>query len=190
MAQLIIRPLDDVMARFGKSLARLSAGNAHKVMARAMNYEGRKTFVLVKRVLRKQTSIPRPIIEKSTKFRQAGVRLGGNLEVAIEGRGRELSLKRFGARQFKAGVKATVWGKRQFYRGTFINAGTYNSGQPVAYGHVFHRLSPRSLPIQKVFGPSVPKEMVKGETERAFYSSAELIVNRVGKEIAAVLRGF
>lgn len=187
--QLVLRPLDDVMARYGRDLARLSSGQAKKAMGRALNYEGRRTFVAVKRVLRKQTSIPRPAIEKAMRLRQASTS-GGALEVAIIGSGRELPLKMFKARQFKVGVKATVWGKRQTFPGTFIFAGTYNSGKPVAGGQVFHRLSKKSLPIQRAFGPSVPKEMVKDQTAAEFYSATPRIVARVGKEIAAVMRGF
>jgi hypothetical protein len=189
MAQLIIQPLDQVMARYGQSLARLSGADAHKVMARAMNYEGRKGFTAVKRALVKQTSIPRKIVEDSTRFKQAGVALGNTLEVRMVGTGRELPLKRFGARQFKTGVRAKVWGKLEMFPGQFMGPRPGVIALKL-HGRTFVRVGKARLPIRQTFGPSVPKEMVKDQSAATFYAAVPAIVERVGKEIAAVLRGF
>ncbi|WP_439542600.1 hypothetical protein [Hyphomicrobium sp.] len=46
------------------------------------------------------------------------------------------------------------------------------------------------MPIRKKFGPGIANELVKDESATAFYASQALIIARVGKEIAAVLRGY
>ena len=189
MVQIVVRPLDRIMERYGKALGELSGAKAHRVMARALNYEGRRAFVAVKRVLRVQTSIPRPDIEQSTRFQQASTSVGGSLEIAIIGRGKELSLKRFGARQFKAGTRATVWGRRQMFVGAFMGPRPGTVAARLG-GHVYHRTGKSRLPIEKLFGPSVPRELVKDQSKQTFYASTFRIVDRVGKEIAAVMRGF
>jgi hypothetical protein len=185
---LVISPRDDIMARYGRQLRKLGdQGQTHRIMARAMNYEGKRGFVIVKRVLRKQTSIPRQVVERSMQFINASTK-GGALETKIVGKGRALSLKFFGPKQFAKGTKATVWGRRQMYPGLFMGP---KPGvlAPALHGHVFHRVGKARLPVKKAFGPSIPKEMVKDETAKAFYASAFKIVDRVGKEIEAVMRG-
>lgn len=178
------------MERYGKDLRALGdTAKTYRVIARAANYEGRRAFVRVKRALRKQSSIPNAIVQRSVKFLPAATRAGGRVEVAIHGSGRELSLKMFGARQFKAGVRARVWGQLQMYPGGFMGP---KPGAIAAKlkGHAFVREGKSRLPISKMFGPSIAKEIVKDESAQAFYASAPRIVDRVGKEIAAVLRGY
>jgi hypothetical protein len=189
MARIVIQPLDQVMASYGKALARLSGAEAHKVMARAINYEGKKAFTVVKRALAKQTSIPRDLINAGTRFKPAGVAAGNALEAAIIGTGRELPLSKFGARQFKAGVRAKVWGKLETFRGQFMGP---RPGVIAAKlkGRTWVRRSKARLPIKQTYGPSIPKELVKDQTAATFQAAVPSIVDRVGKEIAAVLRGF
>lgn len=187
--QLIIRPLDQVLARYADAMSGLTPAQTHKVMARAMNYEGRKAFTQVKRALHVQTSISRGDITKGTRFKQASVASGNALEVIIEGRGSEIPLKRFGARQFTYGVRAKVWGRMQQYPGQFMGPRPGVIASKL-HGRTFVRSSKARLPIEQTFGPSIPKEIVKDQSAAAFYASTDAILNRVGKEIAAVLRGF
>ncbi len=184
--QVQISPLDDIARQYGERLTQLGATKARVVMARAMSYEGAKAFTQVKRDLRKQTDIPRGHIEKGTSFKRAGQ---ADLSTVIKGTGREIPLKEFGARQFNFGTRAKVWGKMQRFPGAFMGP------RPGAIalrlgGHVFHRTSASRLPIEKMYGPSIPKEIVKDQAPRAFYDSIPLIAARVGKEIAAALRGY
>lgn len=189
MAIIAIKPLDGIMKRYAKDLRSLGdTRKTYKVIARAANYEGRKAFTQVKRALRKQTSIPSAVVQRSVKFFPASTSVG-RMEVAIHGSGRELSLKLFRARQFKAGVRAHVWGKSKMYKGGFMGPRPGVIAPKLA-GHAFVRAGKSRLPISKMFGPSIAKEIVKDESAQAFYASAPRIIERVGKEIAAVMRGY
>ncbi len=188
MAELIIRPMDQIAARYGAQLADMKPAKANRVIGRALNYEGQRTFVAVKRVLRQQTSIPAGHVNRAMRTARAST-TGGAIQFAIIGRGSELSLKLFKPRQFKAGAKATVWGKRQTYPGSFMGPRPGVLGAKLR-GHVFVREGAARLPIKRMSGPSIPKEMVKDQSREAFENSMPRVVARVGREIAAVLRGF
>ena len=189
MAELIIRPMDQIAALYGAQLAGMKPAKASRIMGRALNYEGQRAFVAVKRVLRQQTSIPAGHVNRAMRTARAST-TGGAIQFAIIGRGSELSLKLFKPRQFKAGTKATVWGKRQTYPGSFMGPRPGVLGGKLR-GHVFVREGSKArLPIKRMSGPSIPKEMVKGQSREAFEGSMPRVVDRVGREIAAVLRGF
>lgn len=61
------------------------------------------------------------------------------------------NLARFTARQTRAGVSASAWGKRKVYRGTFLG----NQGRTV-----FKRVGKDRLPIKPVHGPRLHKHFV------------------------------
>ena len=71
----------------------------------------------------------------------------------------------------------------------FIMAGRWTSGDPIAQGHVFQRVTSSSLPIEKQFGPSVPEEIVKNESAEAFNRVADELPGRIAHEIAQVTGG-
>ncbi|RWX72565.1 hypothetical protein [Mesorhizobium sp. M2A.F.Ca.ET.039.01.1.1] len=187
--KLVAQPLDDILARYGSALEGLGKGKATRVMGRALNYEGQRAFVQVKRALRKQTSIPTAMINRGTKTVKASTKAGGALQFAIVGTGRPLPLKVFGPRQFGAGTKATVWGRRQLFPGAFMGP---RPGEiaPRLGGQVFHRDGKSRLPIEMLYGPGIANELVKDESAQSFYEALPRILDRVGKEIATVLRGF
>ena len=62
-----------------------------------------------------------------------------------------------------------MWGRRQTYLSVFIVA-KYG-------GNVFHRTSRKRFPIQRMFGPSIPKEMVRDETLETFEQSGNAIMD-------------
>lgn len=184
--QIVVTPLDRIAEAYGKALAQLGTGKARVVMARAMTYEGQKAFTQVKRDLQKQTSIPRGHITSGTSFKKAGQ---GDLTTIIKGTGRPLPLKEFGARQFNFGVRAKVWGQNQRFPGAFMGPKPGTIASKLG-GHAYHRTQRTRLPIEKMYGPSIPREIVKDQAPRAYYDSVPLIAARVGKEIAAALRGY
>lgn len=190
MATISIRPLDGIMERYGHDLAQLgSPAKVQRVIARAANYEGRKSLTQVRRALVTQTSIPRPVVVKGTRFLPASTGGGGAVQTAIQGTGKPLSLKVFGAKQNASGVTATVWGHRQQFDGGFRGPRP-GAIAPRLGGHAFVRTSAKRTPIKKMFGPGIANELIKDQSAAAFRNSLPLIINRVGKEIAAVLRGY
>lgn len=144
---------------------------------RALNHEGAKAYTGVKRTLRKQTDIPPSMIIAATKFRKTAKH---NLRIVISGSGKELPLRLFKPQQIKSGVSAQVWGRRQKFKSAFIVAS--------AGGNVFHRLTRQRLPIQRMFGPSIPKEMVKDEVLKTFEEKTDAIMDRVMHELTQLLK--
>lgn len=189
MASIRIDPLDDVLHRYHNQLAALGDSGAQKAMARALNYEGKRAHVAVKRALRKQTSIPYGLLNRGVSTRQASTKMGGTLEFQIVGTGRPFPLKIFKPRQDQDGTTAFVWGKRQLYVGSFMGP---RPGvlAPKLFGHVWHRVGKSRLPIHKSWGPNIPTELVKDASLAAFEAAVPRVVERVGKEIDAVMRGF
>jgi hypothetical protein len=175
--QIVLKDLDRTRIRYGAMIQRVGDGNATLAFSRALNHEGRKSFTAVRRALRKQTDIPPGIISAAMKFRPSS---RANLRTIISGSGRELPLRLFRPAQFSYGVRARVWGKHQAYRSAFIVA-RYG-------GNVFHRTSRKRLPIQQMFGPSIPKEMLKDQSLAAFEQSGNAIMDRAMHELARILR--
>jgi hypothetical protein len=175
--QVVIKELDQTRIRYQAMVQQVGEGAAALAFSRALNHEGRKTFTAVKRSLRKQTDIPPFMITASMAFRSSSKR---NLRTIISGSGKELPLRLFKPSQFSYGVRAKVWGKHQTYRSAFIVA-KYE-------GNVFHRTSKKRFPIQKMFGPSIPKEMVKDETLETFEQSGNAVMDRAMHELSRILK--
>ena len=54
-------------------------------------------------------------------------------------------------------------------------------------GNVFHRTSRKRFPIERMFGPSIPKEMVKDQTLETFERSGNAIMDRTMHELSRIL---
>jgi hypothetical protein len=175
--RIVIKDLDQTRVRYEAMVQRVGEGSAALAFFRALNHEGRKTFTAVKRALRKQTDIPPFVVTASMAFRSSSKQ---NLRTIISGSGKELPLRLFKPSQFSYGVRARVWGEHQTYRSAFIVA-RYG-------GNIFHRTSRKRFPIQKMFGPSIPKEMVRDETLEAFEQSGNAIMDRAMHELARILK--
>lgn len=175
--QVVFKDLDQTRIRYEAMIQRVGEREANRAFSRALNHEGRKSFTAVKRALRKQTDIPAGMITAAMQFKSSSQR---NLRTIIQGSGSELPLRFFGARQFSYGVRAKVWGKFQTYKSNFIVASLS--------GNVFHRTSRKRLPIQRTFGPSIPKEMVKDETAETFEQSGNAVMDRAMHELSRILK--
>ncbi len=108
--------------------------------------------------------------------RQAMGSGGGQYEIIA--RDVTLSLKEFGPRQTGQGVSAAPWGRRIVFKHTFIGPN----------GHVFkniHKMNAKSgrrNAIEKLYGPNIPKEMVKDQAEATFYRvSRDLLGDAIAK---------
>lgn len=185
---IIIMPVDDIAERYGKRLERIGQEAALKVMIRAMNHEGRKAMTQVRRALAKQTSAKYGMVKDATRFLPASYSSGA-IETGIHASGKHLSLKRFGAKQFSYGVRAKVWGRMQQFPGGFMGPrpGTI---APALGGHAYVRTSEARLPIRKMYGPNLANEMVKDQSLDAWNNAVQSIPDRVGHEIAALLKGY
>jgi len=175
-------------AGFEKLAARFrSVGkNIKPALSRAINHTGDKARTEVARALVEQTGAKYSAVRKVLKTHRASA---ATLDYRITATGGFMSLKEFGARQTGKGVSAAPWGKRRVFRHAFIVASLG--------GHVFRRApggGPSGLvgrlPILKLWGPAIPKEMVKEQSKEAFENTVRAeLPRRVEYEINAILRG-
>lgn len=128
-------------------------------VAKAIDEVGNKTKTVVIRSVAKQAGVKYGRAKGVINARQAMGAGMGSYEIVA--RDVTMSLKEFGPRRTAKGVSAAPWGKRRVFPHTFMGPN----------GHVFVRKGKARLPIHKLFGPAIPKEMVKDQTEQAFYAT-------------------
>jgi hypothetical protein len=155
--RIVITEPDDVRIRFEAACFRIGESAARQAFSLALNKEGRKAYTAHRRALAEQSSIPRGAVTAAMKFR-ASTR--ATLETRIIGTGRHLPLSVFGAKRFSYGVRAKVWGRAQTYRSAFV-VGRFG-------GNVFKRTSKARFPIEQLWGPAVPVEMLRDEALAAW----------------------
>ena len=153
-----------------------SAGNrAPKAIARALNHTGGVASTQVKRALVRQVGVKSAAVNAALRKVRA---TPAGLIFELRSSGKHLGLKDFAARQTKRGVSAAPWRQRRVFPNTFMGPG----------GHVYKRTSKKRLPIEKLWGPSIPKEMVRGESAQAFRSTvAERLPQRLQHELLRLL---
>ena len=183
-----VKSLDKVLDKFANQLAAVGAGKARVAMARAVNRAGDTTKTHVKRALVKQTSIKRATVDGAVKSRRAAQKGGGAVEYVIYASGSELPLIEFNPRQFSFGVRAKVWGRMQQFPSMFGAPGDNPNVISALGGHIFHRVSSSRLPIEKTYGPSIPKEMVLDQTRETFETvSMRELEKRLRHELGRML---
>ncbi len=156
-----------VKVAFDKNIAALFDRAGLKsvyAVAKALDEVGGKTKTLVIRATAKQAGIKYGNALGVVKTRQAMGAGQGQFEIVA--RDVTLSLKEFAPRQTKAGVSAAPWGTRRVFPHTFIGPN----------GHIFVREGKGRLPIRKLWGPNIPKEMVKDEAEKTFFRESEKLL--------------
>ncbi|MEW5422667.1 hypothetical protein [Amorphus sp. 3PC139-8] len=160
--------LGEVYERAGK--------DGPKIVAAAMNQRGNVAFTQVARATAKETGLPVGQTKQHMRKVKAQPR---DLVFTIRAWGKNLSLKNFGARQVRKGVSHKGWGRRQVAKGAFIIE-KYD-------GEVYRRISKKRRPITKLYGPSIPDEMVKGESYpamlRAFDGLADRLMHELGRRL-------
>jgi hypothetical protein len=173
----------DAVEKLGSERAALTA------YRRGINRIGDKARNGVRRTLAKQVGLTQGALKTHGRYGSSRATVRG-LAYEITARGEHLPLRLFGARQFAYGVRAKPWGRSQRFPGVFIFAGHPRSGQPVsAAGDVFHRRTAASRPIESMFGPAVPVEMVKGDSAATFEKAAAELPKRIAHEVRVLTDG-
>lgn len=176
------------MAWSGNGIARLTVAadalagaKKNTALRRALNHTGDKTFTIVKRTLQKQIGAPQHVILRYGRIRTQRANTGA-LVYQIVAKGGPIPLKHFSAYQTRRGVSAAPWRNRKVYKSAFIVA---RLG-----GHVFWRTSSKRLPIERVAGPNVPKEMVRDMVAAAFEATVSMsLPARVEHEVRVITNG-
>lgn len=103
------------------------------------------------------------------------------LETRITGTCRHLPLSVFKPRQFSYGVRAKVWGNAQPYRSAFLVKGYGNEA--------FKRVGKARLPIERLWGPAVPTEMLRDEAVAVWQGQLPAIDAEAKRLVGLLLGG-
>ncbi|MGY6705911.1 hypothetical protein [Roseinatronobacter sp.] len=164
----------DGFDRLEGAIRALGEGKARNVYRRAINEAGRDARVPTQRALAKQTGLKVKVTRKALVVTKASSR---NLEYKLTGRGGNISLKYFGARETRKGVSAAPFGQRRIFSGRFIKGGLFGNRKALGMGgHVFMpsgaRVWGRSFTKEKS-GVVIPNEMIKGATAQTFQATGQ-----------------
>ena len=184
-----LRFTDNNNIRFSDAVAILGEGKARQAFARGVNRTGDKARTVTIRALAKQVGLTQAKVRAFGAIRTIRARPSAAIEYRIESTGSEIPLKEFSARQFGYGVRAKPWGVSRRFDSAFIFAGTPGSGKFVSAGDVFVRTSSASYPIKRMFGPSIPKEIVQDESAEAFQDAAMDLGQRIAHEVRVITKG-
>lgn len=172
------------LKRLSNAFAALADRQQHHVIRRALNRTGDMAYTRVVRVLAEETGAQQKAVRAALRKQRAS---HSALRYEIVARGGFIPLRDFGARQTRKGVSAAPWGVRRVFPGAFI---VKSKG-----GHVFKRTGKKRLPIEKLWGPSIPRQMLKGatgDTVNALVAShfVPRVLHETDREIAKVKAEF
>lgn len=200
---LEMKDVDGLLGRFANQIGAVGEGQARIAMSRAINRAVDMSYTQVVRALVKQTSIPRALLVSQISKNKSAQLGTGPLVGSIYATGSELPLSKFRPVQFSWGVRAKVWGKVERFPHAFIFGGTFrNKAAPIAGNapeyHVFVRngrtmqdregKKGRDNAFAELFGPSIPKEMVKDAAAETFLRvSREALIKRLSVELNHIL---
>ena len=176
--RIVLTEADNVRIKFEAACFRIGEGSARQAFSLALNKEGRKAYTAHRRALAKQSSIPRDSVTAAMKFKGS---TRATLETRIIGTGRHLPLSVFGAKQFSYGVRAKVWGRSQTYHSAFV-VGRFD-------GNVFKRTGKARFPIEQLWGPAVPVEMLRDEALAAWEAQHGAVLGEAERLIGVMLSG-
>lgn len=148
-----------------------------QIISRVLNHVGGTARTKVKSALAKQMGLPAGTVDSRLITKRA---YPGHQSFEITAAGRPIPLADFDARQTRHGVSARPWGQRRVFSGTFI---VQSLG-----GQVFRRAGGARLPIVKLWGPSIPREMLRDEVPRVFFEEVHTkLPIRLAHELRRVL---
>lgn len=148
--------LSDIIKRIGDK--------SEYAIRKAVDEVGNKTRTQVIRAVAKQAGVKTGRVRSVLHTSQAMGAGAGTF--IITARDVTMSMKEFAPRQTPKGVAAKPWNAKRVFPHTFFGPGS----------HVFVREGKGRLPIKKLWGPAIPKEMVKDEAERTFFANVETLL--------------
>ncbi len=150
-----------------RELVRLSA-KVPLAIARGLNEGGDKVRTQVQHALQRQTGL---VMYRSVTSRVHTIRAyPGKLDYQIIAKGKPaIPIKEFRARLGPRGVVAFPWAKEHDFKRSFVGKGRVSGG-------FLARLGKERFPVRRLFGPSLAKELDKGESAQAFNSGADAFV--------------
>ncbi|MFD2676976.1 phage tail protein [Camelimonas lactis] len=183
---------DRHLKEFQTALRAIGDGAARPVMARALNRVGDMANTRVKRLLSSSMGVKNLKIHKAVVTKKANK---DSLIYEITGTGRHFSLidskgvkvasrmvpradGKFGGQTRAQFVTAGAWGVSEQYDGAFIARGQAGQTKGAGAGHIFARTSDARHPIRKLWGPAIPREMVRKRTETIVEDMVDTVLTR------------
>lgn len=152
----------------------LADNRGKQAMARALNHTLAKTETAVNRATAKQAGLKYGDVKKEIRRFSANAE---KLEGEIKGEGGYHKLSAFKPNKTKRGVSAAPWGERKVFKSTFF----------IGKG-VFKRVGDKRFPVKTLYGPAVPKEMVRRKAKEAFENTVgSALPGRVLHEMARLI---
>lgn len=136
---------------------------ARDAMMHAVNDTGDRARTQVVRSLAKQMGLPYGTVREKLRTRVANK---SALLYQLETTGGFMSLRSFDPQERKRGVSARPWGTRRVFRSTFI---VRSLG-----GQVFRRTTSARFPIQKLWGPAMPVEMLRDNVPKDWETAVQV----------------
>ena len=154
-----------------------------KAIVASLNRAGDMGYTAAKRALSAQTGVKQSALEHGAEGLAKIHASIDTLEFRLIARSSTTPLSYFSPTQTKAGVAASPWNKRRTFSGTFM--ATMSSGHVGVFAHesgpqnYARRVSPTTgriyysaTNIRQLWGPSIAKELLRGETPEAFKKTA------------------
>lgn len=178
LVNVIIRDLDQTRKHFENAVRLVGEEKATRAFNRALNSEGDKVRTQVRRSLRKQTGAKQDLINRLTKSFRSSF---SGLTYTIQAQGDHVGLSHFNPRQFSYGVRAKPWGRSQRFEKAFLITSLHDN--------VFVREGRARFPIRKMFGPSIPKEMMRDATRDGFEAAQPNVLAEATRQLQRVIEG-
>lgn len=177
MAFLELQIDDKALREMRALMQQLADGKVQLAMARAVKRIGDQAYGRIVKVLSKQVGTTQKAIRKVV-IKSPPVP-GRRIAYKIMAASPALSLKEFNPKAASGGVVAGPWGNRRVFPRAFIS--------DVKGGHVYARKGVQRLPIRKLWGPSIAKELLKDQALAEFEKAVAELPARLRHELEAIL---
>ncbi|MFK8251963.1 hypothetical protein [Ancylobacter terrae] len=143
----------------GRLAVRVEGADA-KLLAQTLNRFMAPTVTTVRRELATYTGAGYGRVSQVVTPRKASATV---LTFQVDAKDGWMSLKEFKPREVRSGTSASPWAKRRLFTGAFMMGGRIGNRVPIPSlgGHVFVRAGKGRLPLHKLFGPNLAREMVR-----------------------------
>lgn len=131
-----------------------------RLLAQSLNREMSKERTAIRRSIAGATGAPYGRVAAVVRSKSASSR---GLSYRIEATDEFLPLAAFGAREVRKGVSASPWKVRRVFPGAFMKGGAPGARVEASAlgGQVYRRTGKARLPIVKLWGPNIPREMTR-----------------------------
>jgi len=191
---------DGVSRQWAAAMKAVASGKAKKAMSRALNRAGDMSNTKVKRALSAEMGVKNLKVHKAVRPTKSSP---ARLQYELVGTGKHFSLidsKGVSIRMVRGtfnghpvmrqSVRAAAWNTPRRYAGAFTGHGAAGTTAGGGARHIFAREGEARFPLKKLWGPSVPREMVRGKAFEAFEATlAEALPRRLAHELGRLLDG-